>query len=94
MPKDILGWGNGCLYMKINVWSYLCSSSDSDSESEPEMKAMEPKPKKKKRRSKKQRDKEHQERKGGSGGTEKKSDERSKSLTVSALVIHHDLSLG
>lgn len=94
MPKDILGWGNGCRYMKINVWSYLCSSSDSDSESEPEMKAMEPKPKKKKRRSKKQRDKEHQERKGGSGGTEKKSDERSKSLTVSALVIDHVLSLG
>nr|XP_034300033.1 uncharacterized protein LOC105338947 isoform X29 [Crassostrea gigas] len=76
---------DGCLKIlsDLNVREALLESdsSDSDSESEPEMKAMEPKPKKKKRRSKKQRDKEHQERKGGSGGTEKKSDERSKSLT-------------
>ncbi|XP_078333180.1 uncharacterized protein LOC111129975 isoform X7 [Crassostrea virginica] len=76
---------DGCLKIlsDLNVREALqeSDSSDSDSESEPEMKAAEPKPKKKKRKSKKQRDKEHQERKGGSGGTEKKSEERSKSLT-------------
>nr|XP_034300045.1 uncharacterized protein LOC105338947 isoform X33 [Crassostrea gigas] len=85
---------DGCLKIlsDLNVREALLESdsSDSDSESEPEMKAMEPKPKKKKRRSKKQRDKEHQERKGGSGGTEKKSDERSKSLTAfqGSFVLH------
>eukprot|EP00105_Crassostrea_gigas_P043110 XP_019927258.1 PREDICTED: uncharacterized protein LOC105338947 isoform X5 [Crassostrea gigas] len=89
---------DGCLKIlsDLNVREALLESdsSDSDSESEPEMKAMEPKPKKKKRRSKKQRDKEHQERKGGSGGTEKKSDERSKSLTalpsISCSDAQHD----
>nr|XP_022332492.1 cytosolic carboxypeptidase 2-like isoform X21 [Crassostrea virginica] len=79
---------DGCLKIlsDLNVREALqeSDSSDSDSESEPEMKAAEPKPKKKKRKSKKQRDKEHQERKGGSGGTEKKSEERSKSLTTTS----------
>ncbi|XP_078333183.1 uncharacterized protein LOC111129975 isoform X10 [Crassostrea virginica] len=85
---------DGCLKIlsDLNVREALqeSDSSDSDSESEPEMKAAEPKPKKKKRKSKKQRDKEHQERKGGSGGTEKKSEERSKSLTAfqGSFVLH------
>ncbi|XP_078333181.1 uncharacterized protein LOC111129975 isoform X8 [Crassostrea virginica] len=89
---------DGCLKIlsDLNVREALqeSDSSDSDSESEPEMKAAEPKPKKKKRKSKKQRDKEHQERKGGSGGTEKKSEERSKSLTalpsISCSDAQHD----
>nr|XP_022332321.1 uncharacterized protein LOC111129975 isoform X2 [Crassostrea virginica] len=85
---------DGCLKIlsDLNVREALqeSDSSDSDSESEPEMKAAEPKPKKKKRKSKKQRDKEHQERKGGSGGTEKKSEERSKSLTFPKERYHRD----
>ncbi|XP_062568587.1 uncharacterized protein LOC134230763 isoform X2 [Saccostrea cucullata] len=76
---------DGCLKIlsDLNVREALqeSDSSDSDSESEPEMKPVDPKPKKKKRKSKKQRDKEHQERKGGSGGSDKKQEERSKSLT-------------
>ncbi|XP_061177697.1 cytosolic carboxypeptidase 2-like isoform X5 [Saccostrea echinata] len=76
---------DGCLKIlsDLNVREALqeSDSSDSDSESEPEMKAVDPKPKKKKRKSKKQRDKEHQDRKGGSGGSDKKQEERSKSLT-------------
>jgi len=60
-----------------------CSSSDSDSESEPELKPMpDPKPKKKKRKSKKQRDKEQQDRKGSSGGVDKKEERK---LSVSLI---------
>ncbi|XP_052763313.1 uncharacterized protein LOC128205605 isoform X10 [Mya arenaria] len=72
---------DGCLKIlaQLNVSEALeeSDSSDSDSESEPELKPPpEPKQKKKKRKSKKQRDKEQQDRKGGSGGSDKKEERR------------------
>ncbi|XP_052234973.1 uncharacterized protein LOC127847242 isoform X4 [Dreissena polymorpha] len=75
---------DGCLKIlaQLNVSEALeeSDSSDSDSESEPELKPPpEPKPKKKKRKSRKQRDREQQDRKGGSGGSDKKEERKSSS---------------